>query len=214
MAIHPKNKLTRTVKRFLDFFFFLVLLMVIAGPIFGAVMAYSQKAIPTWGIDIGVFARFAIDLTEIPGIVLEPSGIRKPEFSGQTMVFIDTSSISAFYLWLALTELGAIVALYVLFQMRALFKSLVVQLVFTPDNSKRVQKIGIVIILGNLANPFLQYFGGRAVLQDIGFRAPGFEIVPSFLFDPMAVIIGMALLVFSGVLNESAKIRKEQELTI
>jgi hypothetical protein len=70
---------------------------------------------------------------------------------------IDTSSLRALYLFTAITEIGGIVGLYVLIQLRALFASLVNGSSFTLENSGRIRKVGIAVIAWALINSLLQY---------------------------------------------------------
>ena len=214
MSTAPKNRLTRSVKRVLDFFVVLNIIALIFLPLLVLVMTVSQQSIPTWGIDIGVFSGFEINLNEFPGLAIESSGIRNPEFSGQAVVNIDTSSLFAFYLWAAITEISGIFGLYVLMQLRAIFASLVRDIVFTLENSGGIKTIGFVVIFWNIINPLLQYFGGRAVLGDMALNVPGLQLYPAFEVNVMGIFVGLALIVLSGVLKEATSIHEDQELTI
>ena len=130
--------LTHVVKRFLDFFLILALIVVSIVPIVVVVMAISQAQVPTWGIDIGAFSGFMIDLNQISGI--DATGVRKPEFSGKTIINIDTSNLYAWYLFIIISELSAFIALFVVIQLRAIVMSFQKGASFTEDNSKRLKK--------------------------------------------------------------------------
>jgi hypothetical protein len=83
--------------------------------------------------------------------------VRDPIISGKAVLNIGTSSLRALYLFTAITEMGGIVGLYVLIQLRALFASLASGMSFSPENSGRIRKVGIAVITWALINPLLQY---------------------------------------------------------
>jgi hypothetical protein len=206
------SPLTRFVKRALDIFLLFFILIAISVPVVVAIMAISQQNIPTWGIDIGVFSGFKIDLNEISGV--EAFGVRKPEFSGQTIVNIDTSNLYAWYLFVIVSEISAILAIYV----TTLFRNIVISLQsnksFTQENTHRIKHIGFVIITWNLVNPIIQYFGWGAVVDAITFNTQGIQLYPAFELNLIALLIGLMLLLLSGMFKEATKIKQEQELTI
>ena len=111
-------------------------------------------------------------------------------------------------------EIGGIVGLYVLVQLRALFASLVSGMSFTPENSGRIKKIGFVVIIWSAINPLLQYFGGQAMLAEYSLNVPGIQLSPAFDVNGLAIFIGLAMIVLSGVLNEAARMHEVQQLTI
>ena len=65
-----------------------------------------------------------------------------------------------------------------------------------------------------MATPLLQYFGCGAVLKDISFNTPAIQLDPSFGVYPEFIILGLTLLILSGVLKEAVKIHDEHRLTI
>jgi hypothetical protein len=215
MSTAPHNPTTQVVKRILDFFRVLALAALILWPLFVVVMTLGQSSHPeTWGVDIGVFSRFIIDLSAFAGGVTESAGVRDPLISGKAVLNIDTSSLQALYLFTAVTELGGIVGLYVLLQLRALFASLVSGMSFAPENSGRIKKIGLAVIAWTLINPLLQYFGGKAMLAEYSLNVPGIQLSPAFELNGLGIFIGLAMIVLSSVLNEAASMHKFQQLTI
>jgi hypothetical protein len=215
MSTAPHNPTTQVVKRILDFFRVLALAALILWPLFVVVMTLGQSSHPeTWGVDIGVFSRFIIDLSAFAGGVTESAGVREPLISGKAVLNIDTSSLQALYLFTVVTELGGIVGLYVLLQLRALFASLVSGMSFAPENSGRIKKIGLAVIAWTLINPLLQYFGGKAMLAEYSLNVPGIQLSPAFELNGLGIFIGLAMIVLSSVLNEAASMHKFQQLTI
>jgi hypothetical protein len=206
------RRLTGFVKRILDVFMLLFSLVIVMWPPVLLVMAISQSIVPTWGIDVSAFAGFKIDINALPGVAF--TGLRNPEISGSTLINIDTSNLFAWYFFAGVSELGAIITLYALVQLRALVISLKSGISFTDENARRIKKIGVVVILWNFFNPFLQYFGWGAVIKEITFSTSGIQFYPSFEINTVGIFIGLMLILLSGVLREAAEISREQELTI
>jgi hypothetical protein len=215
MSIAINNPLTRVVKRILDVFRIIAFIGLISWPLFVIVMIISQQSHPeTWGIDIGVFSRFTIDLSAFASDVTGLGGVRDPVLSGKAVINIDTSSLHALYLFTAMTEAGGIVGLYVLIQLRALFAALVTGTPFAAENSGRIRKIGFVMIIWTVFNPFMLYFGGQAILAEYALNVPGIQLSPAVYINGAGMFIGLAMLVLAGVLTEAANAHEAQRLTI
>ena len=212
IASTANNRLTRFVKRVLDFFMILLSTAIVVWPLLLAVMAISQQDIPTWGVDIDIFSGFKIDLNELQGV--EASGLRNPELSGKTLITIDTSNLFAWYLYAIISQLTAIVSLYGLVQLRAIVISLLNGISFSHANVERIKKLGVLLIGWNIINPFIQYFGWGSVVNDITFNQPGIQMYPAFEANSVALFIGLMMILLSGILREATSISQEQELTI
>ena len=98
--------------------------------------------------------------------------------------------------------------------MRNLFSSLVEGSTFTDENAERIRTLGYIFIAWNIIDPLLQYFGNRAMLQDIAFNTPGIQLYPGFTFNIGGLFAGFAIIVLAGVLREAASIHQDQSLTI
>ncbi len=80
MSTATHNPLTRVVKRILDFFRVLAFISLILWSLFVVAMTIGQYSDPeTWGVDIGVFSGFIIDLNAFAGDVTESVGVRDPK---------------------------------------------------------------------------------------------------------------------------------------
>jgi hypothetical protein len=209
---YVNSPLTVIVKRSLDFFMILFLLIAFAIPIIVVIMAISQNEIATWGVDIGVFSGFKLDLNQLPGV--EVLGVRHHEFSGQSIISIDTSNLYAWYLFVIVSEISALVAVYVTVQCRNIVLSLQANKSFIQENSDRIKNIGIVVIAWNLINPLVQYFGWGSVIKTIIFNNNGIMLYPAFEINIIALLIGLMLFLLARMLKEAAMIKQEQELTI
>jgi len=215
MSTSTQIPLSKIIKRILDACRILAFAGLILWPLLVAGLAIGRISHPeSWGVDIGVFSGFVIDLGQLQADTSDSVGVRNPQISGKAVLSIDTSSKSALYLFAVITELGGIVGLYVLLQLRAVFASLVSGTKFSIENSQRIKKIGFVIIAWAFVNPILQYFGGRAILNEYAISTPVIQLNPAFELSLMAIFIGSAMIVLSGVLNEATKIHQDQQLTI
>lgn len=215
MSTSTQIPLSKIIKRILDACRILAFAGLILWPLLVAGLAIGRISHPeSWGVDIGVFSGFVIDLGQLQADTSDSVGVRNPQISGKAVLGIDTSSKSALYLFAVITELGGIVGLYVLLQLRAVFASLVSGTKFSIENSQRIKKIGFVIIAWAFVNPILQYFGGRAILNEYAISTPVIQLNPAFELSLMAIFIGSAMIVLSGVLNEATKIHQDQQLTI
>ena len=120
------KRLTRAVKRTLDFLRFPIIAALIIWPLAVIGMAVGQSSNPdSWGVDISVFSGFALDLNQLGVDLSTSAGVRDPVIKGESMLSIDTSSPTALYVFTFITELGGLVGLYILFQLRAVFAELV-----------------------------------------------------------------------------------------
>jgi len=204
------NRLTHFVKRVLDVFLVCILIIIILWLPALVLMGISQT--PTWGIDIAVFAGFDIDLKELSGIAYE--GLRHPEISGKTMIKLDTSNLYAWYMFAIVQQVSAAISFYVLIQIRAVVISLMKGLSFESENGNRIKRIGLVVVAWNIVIPFFQYFGWGSVIEQITIGSDAIQLYPAFELNPLGILIGLLLYLLSGMMQEAAAMRAEQELTI
>lgn len=200
------------VKSALDFFMGLLLIIgVLIIPI-AVVMTISQGSSNSWGADISIFAGFKIDLNAIAGI--DVTGLRNPEMHGKTEIAIDTSNVSAFYLFMGSQAALTFAGLYGVSQLRSLAISLKKGNAFSADNATRLKRIGLLVIIWNLVSPVFQYFAWGSVINDINFSNQGFSLFPAFEFNVMAIFIGALMMILSDLFVEATLISQEQRLTI
>jgi hypothetical protein len=215
MSIETKNPLARAIKRILDVVRVIAFISLIAWPLMTLIISIGHSSIAEhWGIDISVFASFNIDLDEFVEGTAQSTGVRDPKIHGKGLLDVDTSSLSAFYTFVFMMEVGGIVGFYLLLQLRAVFTSLAAGDNFDLKNSARIRRFGYVAIGWALVSPLLQYFGGQVILQEYSLNLPGIVLSPAFELNGGTVFIGLAMIVLSGVLNEAASINESHQLTI
>ena len=215
MSTSPRNTTASLVKRALDFFRVLGFIGLIGWPLFAIAASIGQSSSPeTWGVDISVFSSIDIDLEKVSSDLRESTGVRDPKIGGNAMLNIDTSSLSAFYIFVVLTEITGIVGLIILLKLRAVFASLAVGENFAKENASLIRNVGIVAILWALVSPPLQYFANRMILSEYSLSVPGVVLAPAVEINGLAIFIGVSMLVLAGVLREAAEIHESQQLTI
>lgn len=214
-AMKP-NKLTKLVKIYIDVIWFLLLALAILLPFIGAVLSidYFEGKTGNWGVDLAAFWGFTIDLEQLTDMDANIEGLRHGVISGKTMINIETFSVVAWYLFIAINEVMLLIAVYCLTQMRGLFAGLVKGLYFSIENSYRLRKIGFAVIFANIIIPIMQYFGGQRMLGDIKFDIPGFEIYPALDYSGDGIFLGLLIVILSGVAREAANIYQDQMRTI
>jgi len=211
-ASNQNSRLTQFVKRILDVFLVFILTILILWLPVIVVMGISQTQMPSWGIDIAVYAGFNIDLNQLPGIAYE--GLRHPEIGGKTMLNLDTSNLYAWYMFAIFQQVSAAISFYVLIQIRAVVISLMKGLSFDSENENRIKRIGLVVVAWNVVMPFFQYFGWGSVIEQVAIGSSGIQLYPSFEISPLGILIGLLLYLLSGIMREASAMRAEQELTI
>lgn len=200
------------VKGTLDFFtVFLSLIVVFIVPI-TLLLTLSQSSTANWGIDINIFAGFSIDLNAINGIT--SSGLRNPEITGKTEIAIDTSNLTAFYLFMFSQGVTALVSLYGVVKFRELIISLKNGNAFCMENVAILKRIGYLVIIWNIVSPMFQYFAWGAIINDIHFSNEGLRLYPAFDFNVTAIFIGLMMIILSDLFLDATTISQEQRLTI
>ncbi len=207
------NRMTRIVKRFLDFALAAIFIGAILWPI-TAVGVGLNLFFDAEARNVDVFLGFKIDSKILPEGATESADSKDTLIHGHSQVQIHTPSQFAWYLSAAISEFLAIILLYGLVQLRALFASLTHGVSFAEENPERIKKIGLVLICWYVITPFLQYFGGRAVLGDIELNVSGILLYPAFELGIAGIFVGLAIIVLSGVLREATNIHKDHSLTI
>jgi len=157
MSTETKKPLARVVKHILDFFRVIAFISLIAWPLVTLVITMGHSSIAEhWGIDISVFSSFNIDLDEFPEGTAQSKGVRDPKIHGKGLLSVDTSSLSAFYTFVFMMEVGGLVGFYMLLQLRALFTSLAAGDNFDPKNSVRIRRFGYAALGWALTSPLRQ----------------------------------------------------------
>ena len=212
---NPKDKhgsrLAKAIKIYLDVLCFVGILAAVA---FLALFAMVIPALPNApsAPDMDVLLRFAL---EDEALQQTTPGADAPELlpvEGEGMLRLYSRSRRAWALYLGLVEAAVVVVLYAVWQLRAVFKSVVAGHPFSPDNASRVKKIGWVVIGWNVVAPFAKYFNGVAFLAD--HSVAGLVLEPPIEVDVISLFLGLAILVLGEVFHQASRLQRDQSLTV
>lgn len=102
--------------------------------------------------------------------------------------------------------------LWVLTQLRHVFRSLSRGLLFIPDNARRIRWVGYTVIFGELARAAVVYFW--SYYTSLHFTANGLRFVASTDFHGITLVGGFAILVIAEIFREGTRLQEDQSLTI
>jgi len=211
-----ENRLAGIVKRFLDIIWYVLIFTAVVWPVAVMVIGLSMPSDPAERhADIDTFLSFKIYSDVSTELATQSENAAELLIRGKGMVQLNnTPSLLAWYLSGAITEVMGFIFLFGLLQMRRLFASVIKGESFARENAGRIKTIGYVFIGWHIIYPLLQYFGGRIMLNDIGFNVQGIQLHPAFELNVAGVFAGFAIIVLAGVLREAASIHHEQSLTV
>ena len=220
MADVTQMRTTRFVRRVLGIFTGLGFLLAVLFPLMavGMVVSHGGRS-ENWGVNVDLMLQYRVDLAQLPGLDLPASGIRTPEFKGFGSMNLNTHSLTALYVWAIRTEIGILLALFTVWQLRVVFVHICDGEVFSVRNAGRLIKIGYVSIAASLITPCVAYFGSRLALKDIAFQVPGFELMPISPFIALSMgvaglLTGLMIVVLARVMQAAARMNEDQELTV
>jgi DUF2975 family protein len=102
--------------------------------------------------------------------------------------------------------------LWVLSQLRALFRTLRAGRPFAPANATRVRRIAWAVIVGELARSAVLFFEGSYAMTHFSAAGLSFAAQPSV--NVFAIIDGLIILVIAEVFREGTRLDEERSLTI
>ena len=102
--------------------------------------------------------------------------------------------------------------LWIVTQLRYVFRSLSRGLPFVLANARRVRCVGLAVILGELGRAAIVYFW--SYYTSLHFLADGLRFAASVDVNPIPIVAGLAILVIAEVFQEGARLQEDQSLTI
>jgi hypothetical protein len=102
--------------------------------------------------------------------------------------------------------------LWIVTQLRYVFRSLSRGLPFDPANARRVRQVGLAVIFGELGRAAIIYYWSYYTSSH--FVADGLRFVPSIDMNPITIVGGLAILIIAEVFREGARMQEDQSLTI
>jgi hypothetical protein len=202
--------LAKTIKVYLDLMWFLLLA---AGAVLAIATPFVILSAPEIeDSDIRVAVRFALDEDALSGSSPRSDEVVPVRVQGQGVLQLKSASrtVWAGFLLSSLVTLAA--ALVVLYQLRALFRSVVSGVPFTPDNARRARTVGWVVVAWQLIAPVAKYLVGANLVGELHIR--GITLKPPIDFNPDALFLGMAILVLAEIFRRASVLQQEQALTV
>ena len=102
--------------------------------------------------------------------------------------------------------------LWVLIQLRAVFRALRAGRPFVAANAIRIRRVAYAVIVGEVARAILVYTGMHYATTHFSIQGLRFESRPDI--DIIAITSGLIILVIAEVFREGARLEEEQSLTI
>jgi hypothetical protein len=106
----------------------------------------------------------------------------------------------------------AALVLWVIGQLRAVFRTLRAGQPFVPANASRIRRIGYVVILGELGRSALVLMGNHYTMRH--FAADGLRFGDRPDVNIVAIVTGLIILVISEVFRAGTRLDEEQSLTV
>jgi hypothetical protein len=113
---------------------------------------------------------------------------------------------------LAVVVLMFIYLLWMVTQLRYVFRSLSRRLPFVPGNARRIRWVGLAVIFGEIGRAAIVYFW--SYYTSLHFTVSGLRFAASADVSPITIVSGLAILVIAEVFQEGAQMQEDQSLTI
>ncbi|MBI1784550.1 DUF2975 domain-containing protein [Candidatus Sumerlaeota bacterium] len=185
-----------------------ILALVVGGIVIAAQIAAKDFA----SFDIHIPIQFKPD-TKVYHIASSELGVEDAQIDDAQgkLTFKNPGGVFGFAL-LAWSYLHVLMAAFIVYQLRAIFRSIAAKAPFHPSNAKRIRSIGLVVLGVQILGIFMN-FGVMKHLKNT-FEVSGLELHPQSSFNPGVVYLAMVLLVIAEVFRIGAELKAEQDLTI
>lgn len=102
--------------------------------------------------------------------------------------------------------------LWMVTQLRYVFRSLSQRLSFVAGNARRIRWVGWAVIFGEIGRAAMVYFW--SYYTSMHFTVSGLRFTASADVNPITIVGGLAILVIAEVFQEGARLQEEHSLTI
>ena len=102
--------------------------------------------------------------------------------------------------------------LWMVTQLRYVFRSLSRRLPFVAENARRIRWVGLAVIFGELGRAAIVYFW--SYYTSLHFTVRGLRFAASADMNPITIVSGLAILVIAEVFQQGARLQEDQALTI
>lgn len=102
--------------------------------------------------------------------------------------------------------------LWVVTQLRHVFRSLSQRSTFAAENARRIFRVGLAVIFGEVGRAAIVYFW--SYYTSLHFTVSGLRFAASADISPITILSGLAILVIAEVFQEGTRLQEDQSLTI
>jgi hypothetical protein len=209
----PGTKLAKAVKIYLDIgWWVFAALAVVLVPIIGLLLLADLEVSDDTTSALPVLVRITPDEAALipagPGADDEWSAL----IDGQGHLRFRTTSLLAWRLLIVWSELMFIAIAYVHWQLRRVFRSVVQGHPFAEDNTRRIRRVGFVMVGWALVAPVLEYFQAVLTLREV--RVRGLILSPPIDVKLELFFAGLAVVVLAEIFHQASELQRDQSLTV
>jgi hypothetical protein len=107
---------------------------------------------------------------------------------------------------------GGLVVLYAIWILREILKSVLAGEPFAPANSRRLRRIGFIVLALAVVVPGAEYLIGQAFLRRL--TVEGLSLSPAFRLSKDVILTGLLFLVLSVIFRHGTELEEERALTV
>ena len=209
----PGTKLAKVVKIYLDigwwvFATFSLVLVPVIGLLLFAELEVSEETASAPPMLVRIAPDEASLIPAEPGAVETWSTL----VDGQGYLRFRTTSLMAWRLFVAWSELIFIGIAYVHWELRRVFRNVVQGKPFAEDNARRLRRVGFVLVGWPVVAPILEYFQTMLMLRELWVR--GLILSPPIDINLELFFAGLAVVVLSEIFRQASDLQRDQSLTV
>jgi Protein of unknown function (DUF2975) len=210
MKAMGKRSVSSLLAVFINVGFYLVgvvlvfMLFLAAVPLFTD-LSNTEMSIPvSFSVETGALRVTAPTLGIVNADIGDAHGSGTLRFPPPSGAFLTTTAL--------LVVLGLAIGLWVLAQLRMVFRTLRDGRPFVAANATRIRWIGYAVILGEIVTSIVQFSGNAYARSHFAAETLRFDTWPSI--DVFAIVYGLIILVIAEVFRAGARLDEDQSLTI
>ena len=124
----------------------------------------------------------------------------------------DTTSRGLHFATILPFLVGGFLVLWVVFLIRQVVASVLVGVPFTEQNASRLRLAGLILLLGGIFGPLLEYVHADLVLERVSTQTV--PLSPPLTFSTEVILAGLIMLALSTVFGHGKELEDDKSLTI